>query len=75
MPCEAPCIHPRDIISNSQVRKLCGGVVRGTLIRWRRLEAFPAPVRTVPGPGSSSVELWDRREVKAWCKRREERTA
>lgn len=68
MPCESPCIHPRDIMSNMQVRKYAGGIQRGTLIRWRELKGFPAPIRTVPGPGSSSVELWDRRQVRQWLK-------
>lgn len=69
-PCVSPCINPRDIIANSQVRKLCGGIARGTLIRWRATEGFPEPIRKVPGPGSSQVELWDRRQVKAWMKER-----
>jgi predicted DNA-binding transcriptional regulator AlpA len=71
MACDPPCIHPRDIIGNGQVRKLCGGVARGTLIRWRKHNGFPPPIRTIPGPGSSSVELWDRRAVKAWLRARD----
>jgi predicted DNA-binding transcriptional regulator AlpA len=71
MPCEAPCIHPRDIIGNRQVRKMCGGIARGTLLRWREREGFPEPIRKIPGPGSSPVELWDRRAVKAWFQRRQ----
>jgi predicted DNA-binding transcriptional regulator AlpA len=74
MPCEPPCIHPRDIIGNGQVRRLCATgskpISRGTLIRWRAHNGFPPPIRTIPGPGSSSVELWDRRAVKAWLRAR-----
>lgn len=67
--CPPPCLHPTHIISASQIRQLAGIRQRNTLIRWRRDRDFPAPIRTVPGPGGQ-VELWDIREVRAWLQRR-----
>lgn len=50
-----------DIIGNQEVRELCGGIERGLLIRWRKLEEFPEPIRTL-----ACGELWNRQDVMAW---------
>lgn len=73
MTCDSSAIPVKDIIGNTQVRRMIGThlrhrkpVTRATLIRYRA-EGFPAPVRTIPGgPGGAGVELWDAREVRAW---------
>lgn len=57
---------PKQIVGNSEVRRMCGGITRHTLIRWRDLEQFPTPIRTL-----DAGELWDAREVQAWLKQRE----
>lgn len=57
-------IPPRDIIGNYEVRQLCGGVTRHTLLAWRRDRGFPKPIRTLKG--TPKTELWDAREVRAW---------
>ena len=72
-------IHPRDIVGNEAVRKIAGyylghewrPVTRPTLLKWRRERGFPAPLpipRAGVGPGGQPIELWDAREVRAWCK-------
>lgn len=66
--CPPPCVHPDNIISASQVRDLAGVRSRHTLLRWRENRGFPAPIRTVPGPGGP-FELWDSRQVEAWLVR------
>lgn len=66
MPCEPPCIAPRDIIGNAKVREMCGGISRHTLIAWRaRYTDFPKPIRRIRS-GGGWTELWDRRAVRAW---------
>ncbi len=57
-------IHPRDIVGTLETRRICGGVTRATLIKWRDRRGFPAPLEA-PKAG---VELFDRREVRAWHK-------
>ena len=64
-------IHPRDIVGNAAVRTIAAyylkqhkPVTRPTLLRWRQLRDFPAPL-DCPRAGT---ELWDAREVRAWCK-------
>jgi hypothetical protein len=65
-------IHPRDIIGNAAVRDIAGYYLkqwkpptRKTLWEWRKKHAdFPAPL---PCP-RAGVELWDAREIRAWCK-------
>lgn len=52
----------RDIATVHEVLKLAGGVPRSTLARWRKLHAFPKPIRTV----GRRVELWDLGHVRAW---------
>jgi hypothetical protein len=58
-------LRPRDIVGNAEVRKICGGVTRHTLIAWRRTHDFPAPVRKL-----ECGELWDARQVREWWRRR-----
>lgn len=57
-------IDPGDIIGGLEARQLAGGVSRATLLRWRADHGFPEPIRTLEG----GIELWDRRQVKAWLK-------
>jgi hypothetical protein len=54
-------LRPRDIVGNAEVRRICGGVTRHTLITWRKKHGFPEPMRKL-----ECGELWDRRQVKAW---------
>lgn len=61
-------IPPRQIVGNQEVRKMCGGITRTTLLAWRRTEAFPTPIRTLAG--TPKTELWDARQVRAWLKQR-----
>lgn len=59
----ATVIPVRHIVSKAEVRKICGGITRHTLISWRQTEGFPKPIRTLR---LSKVELWDSREVRRW---------
>jgi hypothetical protein len=54
-------IPPRHIVGNAEVRRICGGVTRHTLITWRKSHGFPAPVRKL-----ESGEIWDARAVREW---------
>lgn len=54
-------IAARDILGNAEVRRLCGGVTRATLLRWRAVGGFPDPIRRL-----ECGELWDRRQVREW---------
>ncbi len=54
----------RELITNTAVRKLCGGITRATLLNWRRKD-FPPPVLTIQ-TGGNTVELWARSQVKEW---------
>lgn len=59
----------REARTNAEVRKMCGGVARETLKRWRARETdpFPAPVMSFKGSGrGGAVEIWARTEVEAW---------
>jgi hypothetical protein len=60
---------PRDIIGGAEVRRMCGGITRHTLINWREKRSFPAPVRVLR---DTKVELWDARQVRAWLRAQEE---
>jgi hypothetical protein len=64
------CVPPSELIGNAQVREMCGGVTRHTLLAWRDTQGFPEPVANIPGQGSGT-EVWDRRQVTAWLKARE----
>lgn len=64
-------VWTRDLVDNLAVRKLLGRklrtdrkpITRHTLLAWRAKEAdFPKPMNA---PGVS-VELWSRRDVRAW---------
>lgn len=57
----------RELRTNEEVRKLCGGVMRKTLIAWRAKD-FPEPVVTFSA-ASRALELWSRTEVEAWFER------
>jgi predicted DNA-binding transcriptional regulator AlpA len=70
--CGCSGIPPRSIVGNAEVREMCGGITRHTLIRWREREDFPKPVRRLP---LSDVELWDARQVRAWYRARLDRLA
>lgn len=80
-----PCIPVSEIIAASQVRELCGGartapgpdktrpkrapITRHTLAAWQETRGFPAPFKTLPGPGGKGeIGLWDRRAVKEWLR-------
>lgn len=60
-------IPPRHIAGNAEIRHICGGITRHTLIAWRKTEGFPEPVRVLR---RSKVELWDARQVRAWLAQR-----
>lgn len=62
-------VPPGQIVGVYEVRRLCGGISRPTLIRWRTQPGFPEPIRKLKG----NVELWDARDVRAWLKQRETR--
>ena len=65
-------IHPRDIVGNAAVRTIAAyylghewrPVTRPTLLKWRESRGFPEPLPC----SRAGVELWDAREVRAWCK-------
>lgn len=59
----ARAVPARHIVSKGEVRKLCGGITRHTLIDWRATQDFPKPFRTLR---LSKIELWDAREVRRW---------
>lgn len=63
-----PWIHPRDILLAADVRRLCGITTRRTLLRWRATKGFPEPFRVIRQRRGVDLELWDRRDVKAWLK-------
>lgn len=74
MPDEAPprpWVHPRDLLLTADVRRLCGGIERWTLIRWRRDRGFPEPIRSIKvgkGRRAQTVDIYDRRDVRRWLK-------
>lgn len=58
-----------DLILTPDVRRLCGGIQRSTLIRWRESRGFPEPVRVIKtgrGRKAQSVEIWARPDVRQW---------
>lgn len=61
-------ICERELRTNEQVRALCGGITRHTLIAWRGLaeSPFPAPVVRLPPGRHAKLELWSRTEVEDW---------
>lgn len=64
-------IHYRDIMLTHDVRRVCGGIARSTLIAWRRDRGFPEPVRSIRagrGVKTQFVDIYDRRQVRAWLK-------
>lgn len=63
-------VKVRDILGNTETRKLCGGVTRNTLITWRKSHGFPKPIRRLAGSGPAGVELWDAAEVRVWLQER-----
>lgn len=61
----------RELLTNEQIRKLAGGIERGTLLRWRRHREFPGPVLTFKSHGGK-LELWSRTQVEAWLAARDD---
>ncbi len=60
-----------ELRTNEQVRKLCGGITRHTLKRWRTTGTFPEPVLSLKiGGPNGKVELWSRTEVEEWNAKR-----
>lgn len=55
------CVPVSEVAGNAEVRGMCGGVTRHTLIAWRRGRGFPAPVVVL-----ECGDIWDAREVRAW---------
>lgn len=64
--CDRPCVAPEDIIDSVDVRAMAGIQSRATLIAWRRDRDFPTPIART----GSGLELWDRRDVETWLRRR-----
>lgn len=55
-----------ELRTNTQVRRMCGGVTRHTLINWRK-KGFPEPVLVLEGAGyNAKIELWSRSQVDDW---------
>lgn len=66
-----PWVLPRDLMLASDVRRLAGIRSRNTLLNWRARHGFPEPIRSFrvgQGRRVQRVEVWDRREVRAWLK-------
>ena len=64
-------IPARDIMLTADVRRLAGNVNRATLLDWRRTKDFPEPFRSIKvgrGRKAQTVDLYDRREVRAWLR-------
>ena len=66
-----PWVKPSDLLLIGDVRRLCGVAPssRHTIRRWRETKGFPEPIkaiRTGRGKRAKVVEIWDRRDVKAW---------
>lgn len=67
----APWLRPHHILITPDVRRLCGGISRSTLIAWRQDRGFPEPVRSIRtgrGVKAQRVDVWDRRDVMLWLK-------
>lgn len=56
-------VRPRDIVGTAEVRRMCGGITRHTLLKWRADRGFPPPIRKL-----RQGEVWDARDVRAWIK-------
>lgn len=57
----------------AEVRKMCGGISRHTLINWRSKPqvGFPAPVLTLKGSGyNAKIELFSRSQIEDWLAQR-----
>lgn len=54
----------KELRTNQQVRELCGGIDRNTLLRWRK-RGFPEPVLKLKVRGGT-LELWSRTDVQRW---------
>lgn len=64
-----PWVRPADLMLTADVRRLARIRSRHTLLRWRREKGFPEPVRAIRvgrGKKAQVVEIWDRRDVRAW---------
>lgn len=61
MPRAARTVEVRSIVGVAETLRLCGGITRATLLRWRKRPGFPKPIRRL-----KSGELWDASEVRAW---------
>lgn len=61
-------VPPSELISTHGVRELCGGISRPTLLAWRETLGFPPPIAHLP-----PIEIWDRRDVKAWIRQNRQR--
>jgi hypothetical protein len=64
-------VHPRDLLLTHDVRRLAGNITRGTLLYWRRHKGFPEPIRAIRVGSkhrSQTVDIYDRRDVRAWLK-------
>lgn len=62
-------VRAGDLILNHEVRRLCGGIARSTLIAWRARHGFPEPVRVCKvgrGRKAQSVEIWARPDIRKW---------
>lgn len=64
-------VRAGDLILTPDVRRLCGGIARSTLIAWRARHGFPEPVRVIKvgrGRKAQQVEIWARPDVREWLK-------
>lgn len=65
MPRKARTVRAVDIVGVAGVQRLCGGISRPTLARWRRgigvPAKFPRPIKRLP-----NLDLWDAAEIRAW---------
>lgn len=60
-----------ELRTNAQVRKMCGGVTRKTLLTWRT-KGFPEPVLKLKlgGANGRPTDLWSRSQVEDWMAQR-----
>lgn len=71
----APWLLPSHLMITPEVRKICGlngqPIQRHTLLNWRARHGFPEPVRSIKvgrGRNAQTVDIYDRRMVRAWLK-------
>lgn len=58
---------PVDAIVSTGDLPVMLGVSRMSVVRYRRRDDFPAPIKTVRGPGAAGeVELYDARAIEKW---------